>query len=59
MHGINKEKSLVISAWMCDEITYPFPSHSSNDNNYKTASFQREAMRTQVAFYFFYEMKFV
>ena len=26
---------------------------------YKTASFQKEAMRTQVALYFFYEVKFV
>ena len=25
----------------------------------KTASFQKEAMRTQVALYFFYEVKFV
>ena len=27
--------------------------------NNKTASFQKEAMRTQVALYFFYEVKFV
>ena len=26
---------------------------------HKTASFQKEAMRTQVALYFFYEVKFV
>ena len=26
---------------------------------YKTASFQKEAMRTQVALYLFYEVKFV
>ena len=31
-----------------------------NENNInKTASFQKEAMRTQVALYFFYEVKFV
>ena len=28
-------------------------------NKNKTASFQKEAMRTQVALYFFYEVKFV
>ena len=28
-------------------------------NKYKTASFQKEAMRTQVALYHFYEVKFV
>ena len=28
-------------------------------NYYKTASFQKEAMRTQVALYLFYEVKFV
>ena len=30
-----------------------------NVSYYKTASFQKEAMRTQVALYFFYEVKFV
>ena len=28
-------------------------------NKNKTASFQKEAMRTQVALYFFYEVKYV
>ena len=31
----------------------------NRNNVYKTASFQKEAMRTQVALYFFYEVKFV
>ena len=32
--------------------------HQTSIQN-KTASFQKEAMRTQVALYFFYEVKFV
>ena len=34
-------------------------SRSGPRFNNKTASFQKEAMRTQVALYFFYEVKFV
>ena len=47
---------VVISLDKIVNVWYLF--HSTNEVN-KTASFQKEAMRTQVALYFFYEVKFV
>ena len=38
---------------------FPYRTSADHASAYKTASFQKEAMRTQVAFYFFYEVKFL
>ena len=43
---------------MPNKSPFDTPYTGRNGNN-KTASFQKEAMSTQVALWFFYEVKFV
>ena len=48
-----------ISKWPLVDILQSKLPHTTKKKLNKTASFQKEAMRTQVALYFFYEVKFV